>query len=99
MYERKQGNLRQCMALLRRGQALNPTDAALYQAAAIVEKELVGGTGGGGLRWRGASKLGWLDKGGVMGRGHPELRERGSMVVVKEQLCTCTEEAGDHFQS
>lgn len=31
MWEKKQGNLMLCIELLRRGQAANPTDAALYQ--------------------------------------------------------------------
>lgn len=35
LWERKQGNAKQCVALLRRGQALNPTDPALYQARAV----------------------------------------------------------------
>lgn len=39
MWERKQGNRQQCIELLRRGQAMNPTDAAIYQAWAIVEQE------------------------------------------------------------
>ena len=39
LWERKQGNMRQCLQLLSRGQQLNPTDAAIYQAWGIVEKE------------------------------------------------------------
>lgn len=39
MWERKQGNLEACMQLLARGHQLNPADAALYQARALVAKE------------------------------------------------------------
>lgn len=40
MWERKQGNLRTCIQLLQRGQSLNSADPALYQAWAVVEKEM-----------------------------------------------------------
>lgn len=39
MWERRLGNPDTAVALLKRGQSLNPTDPAIYQAWAIVERE------------------------------------------------------------
>ncbi len=37
LWERQSGNMLACLELLQRGVAHNPTDAALYQARALVE--------------------------------------------------------------
>lgn len=39
LWERRMGNMQQCLLLLQRGCSLNPTDPALYQAWALMERE------------------------------------------------------------